>query len=361
MAAAPIPVPTPVSLRFSARPQRGATRALDATAANRAAPLRPVRTLNGTVLRILPQLLPLLAVAAMYATRARTLARAGRPAPTWRQVCFYGGLAVMFAALAGPLDSLSQELAVAHMGEHLLLGDVATLLLVLGLTGPLLAPVLRIKAIDRLRFLTNPAIALPLWVADLYVWHTPALYHAALHHDLVHALQHGCFVFFGANMWMPLFGPLPKPAWFGTVAKLGYIIAVRLAGAVLGNVLIWSGTVFYSAYAAGEAAHGISPLRDQGAAGVLMMVEGSLLTIGLFAWLFLDAARQADRKQELLDWAAERGYPLTEQRAARAVAAGRTDELRRRLSEEGAGEHHDHHDRPHDRDDVEQKPKSLSL
>ena len=297
----------------------------------------------------------------MYGTRARTLARDSRPVPTWRQVCFYSGLVVMLAALVGPLDSLSQDLVVAHMGEHLLLGDVATLLLVLGLTGPLLAPVLRIKTIDRLKFLTNPLIALPLWAVDLYVWHTPGLYQAALHHDLVHAVQHGCFIFFGANMWMPLFGPLPKPAWFGIVGKLGYIIAVRLAGAILGNVLIWSGTVFYPAYAAGEAAHGISPLRDQGAAGVLMMVEGSLLTLGLFAWLFLDAARQAERKQELLDWADQHGYALTEQRAARAVAADRAEELRRRLSEDGPRDDHDHHDRPHDRDDVEQKPKSLSL
>jgi len=126
-------------------------------------------------------------------------------------------------------------------------------------------------------------------------------------------------------------------------------------------VLIWSGTVFYPAYAAGEAAHGISPLRDQGAAGVLMMVEGSLLTLGLFAWLFLDAARQAERKQELLDWAEQQGYALTEQRAARAVAADRTEDLRRRLSEDRPRDDHDHHDRPDDRDDVEQKPKSLSL
>jgi cytochrome c oxidase assembly factor CtaG len=297
----------------------------------------------------------------MYGTRARRLARAGRPAPVWRQACFYSGLVVMLAALVGPLDSLSQELLVAHMGEHLLLGDVATLLLVLGLTGPLLAPILRIRVFDRLRVLTNPAVALPLWAVDLYVWHTPTLYQAALHHDLVHALQHGCFIFFGANMWMPLFGPLPKPAWFGTVAKLGYIIAVRLAGAVLGNILIWSGTAFYTAYAAGEAAHGIAPLRDQGAAGVLMMVEGSLLTIGLFAWLFLDAARKADRKQELLDWAAQRGYALSEQRAARAVAADRVDELRRRLSEDGPGDQDHDHDRADDRQHVDQEPKSLTL
>ena len=309
----------------------------------------------------LPQLLPLALIAAMYATRARTLARAGRPAPRWRQACFYGGLVLMLVALASPLGHLSQELVVAHMGEHLLLGDIATLLLVLGLTGPLIAPLLRIKTIDRLRFLAHPLVALPLWAIDLYVWHTPTLYQAALHNEFVHALQHGCFVAFGVNMWMPLFGPLPKPAWFGTVGKLAYIIAVRLIGAILGNVLTWSGTVFYTTYRGGEAFWGISPLRDQGAAGLLMMVEGSLLTIGLFAWLFLDAAKQADRKQELLDWAAANGYALTEARAARAVAAGRTDELRRRLSEDRPGDQDDGHDRPDHDHDVDQQPEGLGL
>src|SRR3954447_11493215 len=88
----------------------------------------------------LPQLLPLALVAALYGARARTLARGGRPAPRWRQVCFYTGLAVMLLAVATPLGHLSQELVVAHMAEHLLLGDLATLLLVLGLTGPLIAP-----------------------------------------------------------------------------------------------------------------------------------------------------------------------------------------------------------------------------
>ena len=160
----------------------------------------------------------------------------------------------MLVALVGPLDHLSQELLVAHMGEHLLLGDVATLLLVLGLTGPILAPVLRIRTIDRLKFLTHPLIALPLWAIDLYVWHTPGLYQAALHHDLVHAVQHGSSSSSGPTCGCRCSGPFPKPAWFGTVGKLGYIVGVRLAGAILGNVLIWSGTIFYPAYAAGEAA-----------------------------------------------------------------------------------------------------------
>lgn len=309
----------------------------------------------------LPQLLPLALVAAMYGLRARTLARDERPAPRWRQVCFYTGLVVMLLALATPLGHLSQELVVAHMAEHLLLGDVATLLLVLGLTGPLLAPVLRIKTIARLQFLTHPLVALPLWAIDLYVWHIPVLYQAALHNEFLHAVQHGCFIFFGANMWMPLFGPLPKPAWFGTFGKLAYIVSVRLAGAILGNVLTWSGTVFYTTYRGGEAFWGVSPLRDQGAAGLLMMIEGSFLTIGLFAWLFLDAAKQADIKQDLLDWASANGYALSEERAARAVAAHRVPELKRRLSEDGPREHDDQDDDAHDGDHVDQQPEGLGL
>ena len=109
------------------------------------------------------------------------------------------------------------------MAQHLVVGDIAALLIVLGLTGPLLQPLLAIKAIDRLRVLTHPLIALPLWAASLYIWHIPALYQAALSNEAVHALQHACFIGFGILMWMPLVGPLPVPSWFGIGPKLGYV------------------------------------------------------------------------------------------------------------------------------------------
>src|ERR1700694_419964 len=167
----------------------------------------------------------------LYARRARALARAGHPVPTWRQACFYAGLVVIAAALSS-LGGASQDLLYAHMIEHLLLGDIAALLIVLGLTGPLLAPILRIRLFDRLRALSHPAIALPLWAVNLYVWHLPVLYEAALRHSGVHALEHAMFLGLGVNMWMCLFGPLPMPAWFTNLGRLLYVVAVRLAGAV---------------------------------------------------------------------------------------------------------------------------------
>jgi putative membrane protein len=276
------------------------------------------------------QLAPATIVGILYALRAHRLAGTSRAVPEWRRWCFLGGIVLIVVTLTS-LGSLSDDLFWAHMAEHLVIGDLGTLLLVLGVTGPVLAPVLRIRFFDRLRILAHPAIAFPLWAVNLYLWHVPYFHVGAVHHAPVHALQHFSFVAFGFNMWMALLGPLPKPAWFGNLARLVYIIAVRLAGAILGNVFVFGGHVFFGVYAAGERAHGISPGADQNAAGAIMMVEGSLLTLALFGWLFARAASESEERQELLELAATRGVELTEARAARAVAAGRGDELRRRL------------------------------
>jgi cytochrome c oxidase assembly factor CtaG len=275
---------------------------------------------------------PFVVIAVLYAKRVRTLAGTRHPVPGWRQACFYGAFVVIAGALTS-LDRPSEELLYMHMVEHLMLGDIGALLIVLGLTGPLIAPVLKIRFFDRLRVLAHPLIAFPLWAIDLYVWHLPALYQAALHHSGIHALEHAMFLALGVNMWMCLFGPLPMPSWFGNAAKLGYIVAVRLTGTVLGNIFLWSGTVFYPYYLQGDAVHHISPLADQNIAGAIMMVEESFLTLGLFCWLFLKTAKEAEERQDLLDFARGRGLELSDARAARAVAAGRGAELRSRLEE----------------------------
>ena len=147
----------------------------------------------------------------------------------------------------------------------------------------------------------------------------------------MHALQHTSFVLFGFTMWLALLGPLPQPEWFGNGAKLLYIVAVRLTGALLGNIFIWSGSVFYPDYRPGEASWDLTPLQDQGAAGTIMMIESSIVTVLLLGWLFVKTARESEERQELLELASARGLELSERRAARAVASGRGDELRRRL------------------------------
>ncbi len=260
------------------------------------------------------QLAPIVLIAIAYGVRARTLARREQPAPNWRIGLFALGIALLVVAIASPLAAIAEEeLFSFHMAQHLLLGDLAPLCLLAGLTGPLLRPVLALPGVMRLRVLANPLVALPIWVANLALWHVPALYEAAVENSAVHAIEHIAFFSAGVILWLPVLETLPAPEWFGTGAKLGYIVGVRLVGTLLGNVFIW-GEPFYGIYEAGGDYLRLSPQADQSLAGSLMMLEGSLVTVVAIAWLFLRMAQEGQVRQELL----ERGHdPRTVRRAVR--------------------------------------------
>lgn len=268
------------------------------------------------------QLVPLALVALLYAGRVRTLRRRGAPPPGWRVAIFWLGVVLLLLSLASPIDPFAEEeFLFMHMLQHVLLGDLAPLCLVVGLTGPILQPLLQFHWVNRLRVLTHPFVALPLWALNLAGWHVPFMYEAALHHDAVHALEHFSFFTAGALMWSPVVETLPGPEWFGTGFKLGYIACVRIFETVLGNVFLWSGTVFYPFYVHEHERWGISPLHDQALAGTVMMIEGSIVTLAALAWLFLRLAAEGELRQELL----ERG--LDPRTVKRAVRYGRGQEL----------------------------------
>ena len=277
----------------------------------------------------------------LYVRRAITLKREGRPVPTWRIASFVSAIAVVVAVQLPPLDTLADEVLLAHMIQHIIIGEIASLFIVLGLTGPMLAPLLQFRLTRPLRVLANPAIALALWAIDLYAWHLPVLYQLAIRHDLVHALEHACLLWFGVLLWLALLGPLPKPAWFRGWASVGYVTSVRLIGAVLGNVFIWAQTVFYPIYDASDARRGLNPISDQNLAGAAMMIIQVIFTTLLLGWLFMRFAKQDEERQALLDMAAQRGIELSDERAARAAAAGTAGLVRERLDSGDAERAHE--------------------
>src|SRR5258708_6660262 len=74
----------------------------------------------------------------------------------------------------------------------------------------------------------------------------PALHQAALRPSGFHVLEPAMFFGFGVYRWMRVFGPLPMRSWFGHLVRLIYIVGVRLAGAVLGNISLGCGNDFYN-------------------------------------------------------------------------------------------------------------------
>ncbi|MBJ7354008.1 MAG: cytochrome c oxidase assembly protein [Thermoleophilaceae bacterium] len=285
-----------------------------------------------------PPMIVLLAIVTFaYFKRVHTLrGDSRRRVSGLRQVSFACSILLLVGEPLSPLGVWDELSFTIHMVEHLLIGDLAALLMVLGLTGPLIAPVMRNPVIDFLRPLANPIPALVFWIANLYFWHLPFAFEAALNSDSVHVVQHICFFSAGFNVWMAVFGPLPKPEWFGNIAKLVYIVVQRMAGVLLGNFLIFGGSVFYSNYETANNPLGMTALGDQSVAGAVMMAEGSFISFILLGWLFFKAASEGEKSQQLIEHAEAHGVEISQARSDRAAAAGTTDLLRERISS-GAG------------------------
>jgi cytochrome c oxidase assembly factor CtaG len=258
-----------------------------------------------------------------YTRRAATLRARGHPVPWIRVACFVAGMLVLVVAVVSPVHELGEEYLSFHMLQHVLLGDLAPLLILAGLTGPLLRPLLALGPIGRLRVLANPLVAFPVWASTLLVWHLPVLYDAAVRHEAVHALEHFSFFAAGIALWLPVLETLPAPEWFGTGWKLVYVVGVRGVESVLGNVLLWvAGTPLYGVYVHPHDLFAVTPLTDQSLAGAVMLVEGMLVTLPVLAALFLRLQSEAEARQSLVD----RG--VDPRRAGRAVRYRRERSVR---------------------------------
>ena len=103
------------------------------------------------------QLAPTLVASLLYLRRTRTLARRGMPVPGWRQFLFWLGIGLVVLALNSPVDEIGEkDFFFVHMRQHVLLGDLAPLCFVAGLTGPVLRPCSRSARSTALRVLTHP-------------------------------------------------------------------------------------------------------------------------------------------------------------------------------------------------------------
>jgi putative membrane protein len=162
-----------------------------------------------------------------------------------------------------------------HMVQHLLLGDLGPLLLVLGLAGSIR--------------LAHPVVALPVWSAVVVGWHVVPLYDAALDRVWLHQFEHLCFFFAGFLLWASIL--LEGPAWFTAARKLPYVLLMWLVSLSLSQVFIWSSHSYYSGYS----------VSDQRTGGGVMLIEGSFVMLGVVVWLLLRVLAESEARQRVLE------------------------------------------------------------
>src|SRR5580704_9954735 len=204
---------------------------------------------------------------------------------------FLLGLAVIWFAIASPLDGFADELLSAHMVEHLLLMSFAPPLLLLGwpvvpllrglprgVTVHLLGPLIRLKTLRHLGlFMITPVVA---WLAMNLVflgWHVPAAYDFALEHEHWHQFEHLCFLGTSILFWWPVIRPWPTRENYKGWLLLVYLVMADIVNTLLSAFLAFCDRPVYPYYLREPNPFHIAPLSDQRAGAVVMWVIGSLV------------------------------------------------------------------------------------
>jgi putative membrane protein len=250
-------------------------------------------------------LLGVLALALVYLKGWRRARRAGEPHPPGlgRLALFALGLAAVLIALVSPVDGLGQQLLVMHMLQHILLLDIAPILIILGLTKVLLRPITRrVQALERRAgYLAHPAFAVLAYAGLMWFWHVPALYDAALRNTWVHALEHLCFGAAGALYWWHVLSPIRNRMRLGGLGPIAYMVSTKLLVGILGIALAFAPNAFYPFYEHHPHYWGLSPREDQNLAGLLMALEQSIVMgialVVLFVQMLSESEREAQRAE----------------------------------------------------------------
>jgi cytochrome c oxidase assembly factor CtaG len=213
------------------------------------------------------------------------------PAPRWRIACFLSGCALMLATQIGPLDTLALHyLLTMHLLQNVALAEWGPLLVVLGLTPRMAAELERIPGA---RVLTQPLVALPVWLVTYFAWHIPWAYDAALRHQwtILH-LEHACYFAAGVLVWWPVV--------HGRIAsgtKALYLFGAFVLASPLGLLLALLPHAVYDFYEHVPRLWGLSPLSDQQLAGITMTSEQAVVFFAAFAFYvrrFLHEESSAD-------------------------------------------------------------------
>jgi putative membrane protein len=209
--------------------------------------------------------------------------------------CFFGSLLLLLGALNGPVHDLSDYyLFSVHMAQHLALTLMFPPLLLLGLPGWLVEPLVRPAAIRRVaRVLTQPVAAAIIFTATIAVWHLAPYYDLMMRDHNVHIATHLMFMAAATLMWWPVMSPVPEvlPRLGHGLAML-YLFLVGIPMQIVAALITLSGGVLYPWYAVAPRMWGLSPLDDQQLGGLLMWVPGNLYMFLVIGMLFLLWARE---------------------------------------------------------------------
>jgi putative membrane protein len=246
--------------------------------------------------------------------RFRRMAGAGRVVTAWHACAFAVGLLTVALCLLSPIDPLSDQLALAHMVQHMLLMVVAAPLVMLGAPHFVGMWGLSLRARRKLGRLWNrssswrvlsqlaasPLVVWFLYALAMWGWHLPTLYQAAMRHEMVHDLQHLSFFVAACLFWRVMLDPIRQSRMNQPLAVL-YLFTTMVHATLLGVFMTVAPRVWYDEYIGRTELWGLTALEDQQIAGLIMWMPACatypVVAIALLAHYLQRLAPDAGKRQ----------------------------------------------------------------
>lgn len=181
----------------------------------------------------------------------------------------------------GPLPQLAKISFAAHMALHMGVVTVAAPLLAMGIAG---------TAYDPVRHTPSLFPPVPWSIAELaavWVWHAPALHHAARHSLGGFVAEQGTFLIAGLLVWLSAFGGSPALRHERRGAGIAALLLTSMHMTLLGALL---GLTPRPLYVHMDGC-GLSPLADQHLGGAIMLVTGGIVYLAGGVWLTVGLLR----------------------------------------------------------------------
>ena len=254
-------------------------------------------------------IIPLLVTAVLYLAGVMRMYQRGSQLQVLPIVCFVGGWTTLLIALDSPVHEISEQLFWVHMTQHEVLMLVSAPLL--ALSRPI-APFLwalptgartrvarfgKAGIIKRIWLLISAPLA--AWLLSglaLWIWHAPVLFNATLGSDGMHAAQHISFLGTALLFWWALLnGHRGRLGYGGAVV---YVFTTAIHTSILGALLTFAPSVWYTPYIATAPFWHVTALEDQQIGGLIMWIPaGTLLTV-VGVLLFVKWMKESERRWE---------------------------------------------------------------
>ncbi len=253
-----------------------------------------------------------IALAVLYLVGVRKLLARGDAWPVGRTVAWLVGCFTLLMATSSGIGRYAPAMFSVHMAQHMLLGMLVPILLVLGApvtlglrtlpsggrAGPpgprewLLAAVHSPVA----RVLSHPLVTLALFVGSYYALYFSGLFDVALYQHWAHLAMNLHFLVVGVLFFWPLVGVDPAPYRWPPAARLGIVFASVPFHAFFGVVLMSSNSVIGGGFYRALALPWVTdPLADQKLGGGLAWASGEVPLLLVLIALLVQWSRQDER------------------------------------------------------------------